>query len=106
MPDERNLPRVKNYLLSERNLPRALLDSLITSGNLYADNHANAGFKENLMISVRTVFCRGTGGTDLNIQGPPSHLLDGRGPCQPRFFPPKVIMSPLMDALKKAPSCS
>lgn len=38
------LPRMKDYLRTERALPEALLESLIQSGALYADRHANAVF--------------------------------------------------------------
>lgn len=41
---KQNLPSVKRYLITKRNLPLSLLNPLIKSGTLYADNHANAVF--------------------------------------------------------------
>jgi len=43
-PDPCKLWRVRQYLLGERALPEALLEPLIQSGTLYADNRANAVF--------------------------------------------------------------
>jgi hypothetical protein len=43
-PDPAKLERVRQYLLSERALPQALIEPLIQSGTLYADHHANAVF--------------------------------------------------------------
>lgn len=40
----RHLERVRNYLIKERALPADLIGSLIRSGSLYADQHANAVF--------------------------------------------------------------
>ena len=39
-----HLEVVRRYLLKERHLPAALLETLIDSGSLYADAHANAVF--------------------------------------------------------------
>ena len=50
------LYRVKHYLTAERALPEAVLESLIQSGTLYADGHANAVFlllgKENQPVGA------------------------------------------------------
>lgn len=43
-PAEEHLPRVRRYLIEERQLPPALLEPLIRSGTLYADGRANAVF--------------------------------------------------------------
>lgn len=43
-PDPSKLWRVRHYLLGERALPPALIESLIQSGTLYADRRANAVF--------------------------------------------------------------
>jgi hypothetical protein len=43
-PDESSLWRVKRYLVGERGLAPALIDPLVESGRLYADNRANAVF--------------------------------------------------------------
>jgi len=43
-PDPAKLWRVRQYLVRERRLPSALLESLIQSGTLYADHRANAVF--------------------------------------------------------------
>jgi hypothetical protein len=43
-PDPAKLWRVQRYLLSERRIPAALVQSLVRSGNLYADQRANAVF--------------------------------------------------------------
>ena len=42
--DDRNLSRVRRYLVLERGLYPSLLDPLIESGTLYADKYANAVF--------------------------------------------------------------
>ena len=43
-PDPSRLPRLRSYLLTQRSLPAAILDSLINSGVLYADARSNAVF--------------------------------------------------------------
>lgn len=43
-PDASQLGRVRQYLVQERRLPPALLESLIDSGVLYADRRTNAVF--------------------------------------------------------------
>lgn len=43
-PDPSQLARVRDYLVAQRCLPSGLVDSLIDSGTLYADAHANAVF--------------------------------------------------------------
>src|SRR5438093_4082945 len=43
-PDPAQLGRVRHYLLHERGLPPALIDTLIQTGTLYADHRANAVF--------------------------------------------------------------
>jgi hypothetical protein len=43
-PDASKLGRVRQYLIRERRLPSALIESLIDSGVLYADARANAVF--------------------------------------------------------------
>jgi len=40
----RNLPAVRRYLTSQRRIPAALVERLISSGSLYADHRANAVF--------------------------------------------------------------
>lgn len=42
--DDRQLPRVRNYLLRERGLPSSLLDPQIEAGKVYADGRSNAVF--------------------------------------------------------------
>jgi len=42
--DDAALPRVRSYLIHERCLPSALIESFIQSGRLYADEKANAVF--------------------------------------------------------------
>ena len=44
LPAPEHLVSVRRYLIVERQLPTALLDPLIRSGNLYADARANAVF--------------------------------------------------------------
>jgi len=44
LSNPRRLPRIIHYLTSERCLPKALVQSLIETGNLYADGRANAVF--------------------------------------------------------------
>ena len=43
-PSPENLEPVRRYLMRERRLPPALLETLIRSGSLYADARANAAF--------------------------------------------------------------
>jgi len=43
-PCPATLHRIKHYLMAERALPEAVLESLIQSGTLYADRRANAVF--------------------------------------------------------------
>jgi len=43
-PDPHQLPAVKRYLLQQRAIPGPLIQSLVESGQLYADGHANAVF--------------------------------------------------------------
>jgi hypothetical protein len=43
-PDPAKLWRVQRYLIGERRLPCALVESLLQSGTLYADHRANAVF--------------------------------------------------------------
>jgi hypothetical protein len=42
--DDRQLPRVHNYLLHERGLPASLIDAQIEAGKVYADTRSNAVF--------------------------------------------------------------
>jgi len=55
-PDPNKLWRVRRYLITERQLPSALVESLIQSGRLYADGRANAVFlllgKENKPVGA------------------------------------------------------
>ncbi len=44
MRDDSALPRIRNYLTNERHIPPRLIDSLIRSGRLFADNKTNAVF--------------------------------------------------------------
>jgi hypothetical protein len=43
-PHPENLEHVRRYLIQNRRLPPALLDSVIQAGDLYADNRGNAVF--------------------------------------------------------------
>jgi hypothetical protein len=64
-PQSRHLERVGNYLTQERSLPADLIGSFIRSGNLYADERANAVFlllgKEHQPV-----------GAELRGSGPPA----------------------------------
>ena len=55
-PDAGKLSRVKRYLLGERGIAIALIEPLIESGRLYADNRANAVFlllgKQNTQVGA------------------------------------------------------
>lgn len=42
--DDRQLPRVRQYLMRQRGLPRGCLEPLIAAGRLYADRRGNAVF--------------------------------------------------------------
>jgi len=61
-PDEGSLARVKRYLVAERRLAPPLIDTLVESGRLYADNRANAVFllqgSQNIPVGAEL---RGTG---------------------------------------------
>jgi hypothetical protein len=60
--DACNLPTVTRYLIRERRIPSSLVDRLIRSGSLYADDRANAVFlllgKKNASVGAEL---RGTG---------------------------------------------
>src|SRR5881392_1994061 len=43
-PDPNQLPAVTRYLLQQRDIPGSLIQSLVESGQLYADGRANAVF--------------------------------------------------------------
>jgi hypothetical protein len=55
-PEPNKLWRVRRYLVTERRLPSALVESLIQAGHLYADGRANAVFlllgKENRPVGA------------------------------------------------------
>jgi hypothetical protein len=61
-PDPGQFARVKRYLVIERGIAPAIIDPLVTSGRLYADNRANAVFlllgKQNIPVGAEL---RGTG---------------------------------------------
>src|ERR1700730_16214439 len=61
-PDSQHLPAVKRYLLQQRAIPASLIQSLVESGQLYADRRANAVFllrdKEHQPVGAEL---RGTG---------------------------------------------
>src|SRR5207244_11369833 len=61
-PDPNQLPAVTRYLLQQRAIPGSLIQSLVESGQLYADGRANAVFllsgKENQPVGAEL---RGTG---------------------------------------------
>jgi hypothetical protein len=56
LPDPAKLWRVQRYLIRERRIPPAMVESLVQSGHLYADHRANAVFlllgKENNPIGA------------------------------------------------------
>jgi len=62
LPDPNQLPGVQRYLVQQRALPLSLIQSLITSGRLYADRRGNAVFllrsQENRPVGAEL---RGTG---------------------------------------------
>lgn len=89
--DDYKLPRVKQYLCNQRLLPEIMINSLIHSGRLYADNRQNALFlllgKEKMPVGAELV---GTGsirwrgmakGSQKNLGGfyvnneNPSHVI-------------------------------
>ena len=71
--DPRNLPAVTRYLIRERRIPSVLLDRMIRSGSLYADDRANAVFlllgKKNAPAGAEL---RGTGGYPWHGMAPGS----------------------------------
>jgi hypothetical protein len=70
--DDRQLPRVRRYLLHERRLPASLIDSQIDAGKIYADTRSNAVF---LLVSGKQ---ERPVGAELRGTGP--HVWRGMAP--------------------------
>lgn len=70
-PDESKWQQVKTYLTRERRLPAALVDTLHSSGLVYADDKQNAVFiRRNLDDEIITgATLRGTAGADNTFKG-------------------------------------
>src|SRR5262252_5630420 len=72
-PDPNQLPAVKRYLLHQRAIPGPRIQSLVASGQLYADGHANAVFllrdPDNQPVGAEL---RGTGPTSWRGMAPGS----------------------------------
>jgi len=73
-----HLQRVRNYLIGQRALPASSIDPLIRSGNLYADDRANAVFlllgKNNQPVGAEL---RGTGPVPWRGMAPGSQKDSG-----------------------------
>jgi hypothetical protein len=99
-PDSSKLWRVHRYLVVERQLPSAIVDSLIESGHLYADRRANAVFllvgKENQPVGAEL---RGTTSRPWHGLAPGSQKDDGffSIPSAPR--PTIIVVESAIDAM-------
>ncbi len=65
-PVPENLPRVVDYLVNERHIPQALVDSLTAKGTLYADRHANCVFQTKTTDGQQGAELRGTTGVPFH----------------------------------------
>ncbi|MDA1278314.1 MAG: DUF3991 and TOPRIM domain-containing protein, partial [Verrucomicrobia bacterium] len=109
-PQPRHLERVRNYLILQRGLPPELIHSLIQSGSLYADPHANAVFlllgKENNPVGAEL---RGSGPLTWRGMAPGSQKDIGffaapvPAPSLPPTQPPPAII--LCESAIDALSC-
>ena len=100
LPDPGQLAGVRNYLVTQRQLPSALLEPLIESGTLYADGRANAVFllrdQQNLPVGAEL---RGTTGSSWHGLAPGSKKDLGcfSIPAEPR--PTLVLCESAIDAI-------
>jgi len=101
------LARVRDYLLTQRRLPSALVDGLIASGTLYADARANAVFllrnAENLPVGAEL---RGTTPRPWRGLAPGSQkdlgcfaVPTGLRPTAPAASQPVVLCESAIDAI-------
>jgi len=102
-PDPNQLPTVKHYLLQQRAIPGPRIQSLLASGQLYADGHANAVFllrgQDNQPVGAEL---RGTGPTPWRGMAPGSQKDLGFF----SFHPPGATTIILCESAIDALSCS
>jgi hypothetical protein len=99
-PDPSKLWRVRRYLVQERRLPSALVDSLIQSGHLYADGRANAVFlllgKENKPVGAEL---RGTTSRPWHGMAPGSQKDLGCFAIPIAPLPATILVESAIDAI-------
>lgn len=98
--DDCNLSRVRRYLVVDRGLAPSLIEPLIGSGTLYADNYANAVFvllgKENRPVGAEL---RGTSLRPWRGMAPGSNKDMGYFSVQPTQAQTVVLCESAIDAL-------
>ena len=101
--DHSKLHRVRRYLVRDRNLPPALIETLIETSALYADNYANAVFlllgKENCPVGAEL---RGTGSRPWRGMAPGSNKDAGYFSIHPAHPTTIVLCESAIDSI----SCS
>jgi hypothetical protein len=92
-PDSGQLPAVQRYLLQQRAFPLSLIQSLITSGHLYADHRGNAVFllwdRENRPVGAEL---RGTGPVRWRGLAPGSRKDLGYFSLYPSAATPRIVL--------------
>ena len=98
--DDRKLSRVRRYLVVDRCLAPSLLDPLIESGTLYADNNANAVFlllgKENRPVGAEL---RGTSQRPWRGMAPGSNKDMGYFSVHPAQAATVILCESAIDAI-------
>ncbi len=98
--DDRKLSRVRRYLVVDRCLAPSLLDPLIESGTLYADNNANAVFlllgKENRPVGAEL---RGTSQRPWRGMAPGSNKDMGYFSLHPAQATTVILCESAIDAI-------
>jgi len=101
--DPGKLGRVRQYLIDQRGISAALIDSLVHSGSLYADGRANAVFlllgKENAPVGAEL---RGTTPHRWRGMAPGSRKNDGFFSVPTDSMPATILCESAIDAI----SCS
>lgn len=96
----KELPQITRYLTMKRCLPQALIQSLIETGNLYADNRANAVFlllgKEKTVVGAEI---RGTTGRIWHALAPGSKKARGFFYVKNKTSQKVVLCESAIDAL-------
>ena len=99
-PDSSKLWHVRRYLVQKRRLPPALVNSLIQSGQLYADGRANAVFlllgKEKKPVGAEL---RGTTSRPWHGMAPGSHKDLGYFAIPIASLPATILVESAIDAI-------